>query len=224
MERPDEPSEPEAAPDEVVDTDRPARLARRVTFALVGLLLAGTVLLYVRGSVASEAPLAPTRATDGVQVQLHQGPQGPQIQAALVVAHPVADVWAVVTDYEAFGEVFEPPLWDLQITEIDWSADRRECALRGQAVSRLLTVPVDVTVAHELREDGVRTASWDDGGGARVNRGRWVLTPLDSGTTRVVYEAQVSLPRIPQFLVNDVLLAEVGFVVGGVRDRLARAP
>jgi len=178
VERPDEPSETEADPDGVVDTDRPARLARRVSFALVVLLLAGTALLYVRGTVATEAPLAPTRPADGVQVQLHQGAQGPQIQAAVVVAHPVADVWAVVTDYEAFGEVFEPPLWDLQLTEIDWSADRRECTLRGQAASRLLTVPVDVTVVHSLREDGVRIASWDDGGGERVNRGRWVLTPL----------------------------------------------
>lgn len=219
-------SDPELGPDPLTEPSdrRPAQFARRVSLALTALLLAGTGLLVVRGTLASEAPLAPTRVDDGVQTQLHQGPHGAQIQAALVVAHPVADVWEVVTAYEAFGDLFEPPFWDLQIEDATWSADRRTCALRGQAVSKLLTVPVDVVVLHELREDGARIASWDDSAGGRVNRGRWLLTPLDSGRTRIVYEAQVSLPRIPQFLVNDVLLAEVGFVVGAVRDHLGRAP
>ena len=46
-------------------------------------------------------------------------------------------------------------------------------------------------------------------------------TPLGEGKTRVRYEARIKLGRYPEFLVNNVMLSEVRFVLGDLRAALA---
>lgn len=216
---PEAPSPPPPAP-EPAQVGAPP-IARWVSLGAAALGLLLLVALYWRGTSTHPTPLAPTDAAQGVQRQLFAAPDGPRVQAAVVLERPLDDVWQVVTDYPHFGEIFSPPLWTLEVERADWT-DERRCHLTGQARSRLWAVPIDVTIDHERAADGSRTASWDDSSGDRVNRGRWLLRPLGPERTRVVYEAQVRVGSYPAFLIDDLLLTEVGYVLTGVRDRLAR--
>jgi uncharacterized membrane protein len=187
--------------------------------AFLGLVFVG---LYLRGTRVSTTPLFPRPAAGPVR-QLGQGRDGPRVEAALVIERPLDEVWAVVTDYAHFGEIFHPPLWTLRVDEVT-PLDGDRYRLRGEAVSRLSRFPIDVTIEHRTEQDA-RIAAWDasaqDGGGA-INRGRWVLLPLGPSRTQVVYEAEVRAPGYPAFLVNDLLLSEVGTLLTAVRDRLDR--
>ncbi len=199
---------------------RPGRTAalRASAGALVflGLVVVG---LYLRGARTSTTPLDPREPTARPARQLGQGREGPRVEAALVIERPLDATWAVVTDYARFGEIFQPPLWTLRVDEVvALEGDRRR--LKGEAVSRLWRFPIDVTIEHRTEADGARVASWDAGEGRAVNRGRWVLRALGPSRTQVRYEAEVRAPGYPAFLVNDLLLAEVGYVLTAVRDRL----
>jgi len=55
------------------------------------------------------------------------------------------------------------------------------------------------------------------------NRGSWAITPLGPDRCRAVYTLEVRVPHYPAFVVNDVLLAQLGSVVTAVGDDLARA-
>ncbi len=203
---------------------RPARKAalRAGAGALAFLLVVGAGL-YLRGTRVATTPLDPREPTGRPLRQLGQGRDGPRVEAALVVEQPLEAVWSVVTDYARFGEIFQPPLWTLRVDEVAaLEGDRHR--LRGEAVSRLWRFPIDVTIEHRAEGDGARVASWDVSGEASgaVNRGRWLLRPLGPSRTQVVYEAEVRAPGYPAFLVNDLLLAEVGYVLTAVRDRRQR--
>ncbi|MGE0713219.1 MAG: SRPBCC family protein [Planctomycetota bacterium] len=201
------------------------RIAQLMGGALVATLLAG-VALWVRGSHAASQALAPQSAAEGTSHQLLQDGPRTLIQAALVVDRPLSEVWAVVTDYEHFGEIFQPPLWTLDVEPVAVAdaAQPKDCRLRGEARSRLWRVPVDVLVKHTVDAQGVHRASWDCAPAAGCNRGAWTLTPLDGQRTQLRYEAEIDVPPYPRFMVHNLLLSEVDFVVDAVRDRAGRAP
>jgi uncharacterized membrane protein len=205
-----------------VDPTPPASPARRIALRIVGgglvallLLLGG---LYARGTRVSTAPLDPREPASKPVRQLGQGRDGPRVEAAMVIDKPADEVWAVVTDYAHFGEIFQPPLWTLRVEAAEVDSTRRR--LRGEAASRLWRFPIDVTVEHRAEADGSRVASWDSPEAGAVNRGRWVVRPLGPPRTQVLYEAEVRAPGYPAFLVNSLLLAEVGYLLTAVRDRV----
>lgn len=226
MSAPGSPAPESAAPG--VGAPRSTRPRRSALLASVGslvLLALVFVGLYVRGTRVSTTPLDPREPTARPLRQLGAGRDGPRVEAALVLEHPLEATWAVVTDYARFGEIFEPPLWTLRVDEVAALEGGARHRLRGEATSRLWSFPIDVTLEHATLDDGARTASWDAGEqglAGLVNRGRWVLRALGPSRTQVLYEAEVRAPGYPAFLVNDLLLAEVGYVLMAVRDRLDR--
>jgi len=197
--------------------------ARGIALRIVGGGLAALLLLlgglYARGTRVSTTPLDPREPAAKPTRQLGQGRDGPRVEAAMVIERPADEVWAVVTDYAHFGEIFQPPLWTLRVEAAELDATHRE--LRGEAASRLWRFPIDVTVEHRAEADGARVASWDSPDAGAVNRGRWVVRPLGPTRTQVLYEAEVRAPGYPAFLVNSLLLAEVGYLLTAVRDRVA---
>lgn len=206
-------------------SSRPRRSALLASVGALALLALVFMGLYVRGTRVSTTPLDPREPTTRPLRQLGAGREGPRIEAALVVEHPLEATWAIVTDYARFGELFQPPLWTLRVDEVAALAGGARHRLRGAATSRLWSFPIDVTLEHATLDDGARTASWDTGEqrlAGVVNRGRWVLRALGPSRTQVLYEAEVRAPGYPAFLVNDLLLAEVGYVLVAVRDRLDR--
>lgn len=208
--------------------------ARGLALRIVGggllallLLLAG---LYARGTRVSTTPLDPREPTAKPARQLGQGRDGPRVEAAMVIEKPADEVWAVVTDYARFGEIFQPPMWTLSVAELGPATHPAEGVtlhlLHGEAVSRLWKFPIDVAVEHRIESDGARVAAWDSPQAVgtvptgAVNRGRWVVRALGPTRTQLLYEAEVRAPGYPAFLVNSLLLAEVGYLLTAVRDRL----
>ncbi|MCO5168499.1 MAG: SRPBCC family protein [Planctomycetes bacterium] len=218
----DDAAPPTTSPDDAPAAPEPgaaARAGRRAGAAALVALGLVFALLYVRGTRVSPTPLDPTEPARRAARQLGQGRDGPRIEAALVLDHPADAVWAVVTDYARFGETFSPPFWTLRLDEAS-PLDATRTRLRGEAVSRLWRFPIDIVVDHGEAPDGARVAAWDAEG--QVNRGRWVVRPLGPGRTQLRYEAELRVPGYPAFLVNDLLLAEVGYLLEAVRDRLER--
>ena len=54
----------------------------------------------------------------------------------------------------------------------------------------------------------------------RVNRGSWVLTPLDGNRTLLVYSLEVKIASYPDFLINNILLSRQPGVLRAVIARL----
>ena len=216
---------PAAAAPAAPKGDTPKRVAQIVAGALVVLLLASGAL-WVRGTSSSSEPLAPKTAAEGTSHQLYQTGERTLVQAAAVVDRPLSEVWAVVTDYEHFSEIFQPPLWTLDVAPVGagGGAHPQDCRLEGAARSRLWTIPVAVDLSHSVSPEGVHRASWDSAPEADSNRGSWTLTPLEGGGTRILYEAEIDVPPYPRFMVHNLLLSEVDYVVNAVRDRAGRSP
>ena len=203
----------------------PQRVVQIVAGALLAALVASGAL-YVRGSSTSSEALAPASAAEGTSHQLYQSGERTLVQAAVVVDRPLSEVWAIVTDYERFSEIFQPPLWTLDVAPKGSGAGAhpKDCRLEGEARSRLWTIPVAVDLSHSVSPEGVHRASWDSAPEADSNRGSWTLTPLEGGGTRILYEAEIDVPPYPRFMVHNLLLSEVDYVVNAVRDRAGRSP
>ena len=197
-----------------------------LALAAVATLVAALGLTAVaRGTWASPEPVDPATAADGVRTQLFLDSDGrKKVRCSAVLDYPAERVWAVVTDYPRFPQVFgaASPLADISIDGAEALPDGRY-HLTGSVRSRLGTWPVDVKVRHEPSPERY-VASWDESRGDEVNRGSWTIVPLGPDRCRAVYLLEVRVPHYPAFVVNDVLLGQLGKVVAAVRDDLARGP
>jgi hypothetical protein len=146
------------------------------------------------------------------------------VRVATVVDFPIDDVWAVVTDYEHFAEIF-PHVKAAHATEVAPVNGRRCFHLTGTVSTLVGDWPVDVHVKHE-EYIGDNLAAWDEPSERLpLNRGRWILKSLAADRTLVIYELEVEAPPYPTFLVRAALLSGLKPVVAAVDKRLqARGP
>lgn len=188
---------------------------------LTSLFVLVVCLLFVRrGTSASNVAQNPARAADGIRCQLFLDADGGKpVRCAAVIDQKPEAVWAVITDYARFAEIFDSKLWHVTVTSHDRAADGR-WHLAGRVVAPYAEYPFDVHIRHETSADRW-TASWDetDGEGSRT-RGSWTLTPVDGERTLLVYQQEVSARRAPPVIVNNLLLAQLGGAVKRVRARL----
>jgi uncharacterized protein YndB with AHSA1/START domain len=191
--------------------------------ALAALVAALGIAAVARGTWASRVPEDPAASSEGVRTQLFLDEDGrKKVRCSAVLDYPAERVWATVTDYRRFPQIFGrvSPLADVTIDGAEPLPDGRY-RLTGNVRSRLGTWPVDVKVRHTPSPERY-VAAWDESRGDEVNRGSWTVVPLGPDRCRAVYLLEVRVPHYPAFVVNDVLLAELGSVVAAVRDDLAR--
>ncbi len=149
-------STPPAAP-----AAKSPRRSRRLVIPLVllVLLVAAGVVFYVRGTWADDVPRNPTSVAEGPVAQVYQpAGQGRRVRCAILLPHPPARVWKMVTDYEHYTD-FLPYLADVK-------AERTAEGIRmsGQARSVLGGWwPYTITI-HEKAADGGHVAWWDETG------------------------------------------------------------
>jgi hypothetical protein len=193
------------------------RFKKRITIpaALLTLLIAW---LVIRGTWADTTPRNPSSSAEGAVTQLFQGPQGPQIRSALVIDYPIGEVWAVVTDYDRFAEIFP----HVCHTTISRDGDGRYHLSGSAAESWFGEWPFDVHIAHHETPQKC-TAEWDDPyQDLRVNRGSWTLTPLGADRTLAVYTLEAEVGSFPNFIVRNALLLRVDGVPAAVAREVAK--
>ncbi len=196
-----------------------SRAALWVGLASSALVATLGVVAWVKGAVADTSVRNPERAADGVVCQLYaEAVDRTPVRCALVVEAPVDEVSAVVRDYERFPETFDSTLGSIELTSIEREGDSAHHV--GSVSSWAFGEwPIDLTVLHEDGADGSRVARWQESEGEALNRGRWTVSPVPSGSL-VVYELEVESPWAPRFLVNDVLLTQLSYPLRHVAARV----
>jgi len=195
----------------------------RKRFLIPGIVLGVLLLLLaaavVRGTWADSEPKDPAGPEDGVVCRLYRPPGGEwQVRCAVVLEQPLEEVWAAVTDYDHFGEIF-PTL--KSVDEVERRPDG-SVRLTGEARSAIGTWPYDIVVTH-ARDPGRRVASWEGGSGrVRVLRGSWEVKLASRRRTLLVYASHVEIKGYPDWLVVNALLLRQPKVVRAVADWLGR--
>ena len=186
-----------------------------LTAALVGF----AAFLYVRGTRTSE-PVTPRSAVDGLIRQVVAGPEGrKEVRGAAVLDYAPAEVFAVVTDYAHFGEIFADRLFKLEIGSVTTTAAGTQ-RITGELRSSFATVPLGLEIRH-VEAGGDRVAAWDEASGDRAwNRGSWKVSPVAGGGALLVYTIDARVPGYPDFLVRNALLHELKPVFAAIRRRL----
>lgn len=186
-----------------------------VVVALLVLFLIGAI---VRGTWADTEARNPTDPSEGIIRQVFLTPEGHKIvRCAMVLDHPLDQVWAVVTDYEHFPEIFST----LRSARAE-SAGDGTVRLSGEARAFFTVWPFDIVIRHQITPDR-RSASWTgEGDRVRMVHGSWTLTPAGPNRTLLVYASEVEVPGYPGWFVRNVLLTRQPKVLQAVADRLER--
>jgi uncharacterized membrane protein len=182
---------------------------------LSGLLLLGAGA-YVRGTYTRE-PRDPEIAGEGPTCAVCAAPGGgKEVRCAIRLAHPMDEVWKVVTDYDHFGDIC--PYLDAEAIRHDPAGTSR---IEARAQSGLPgTIPFAVEMHYE---QGLHqyTASWDQpDGNVLVNRGAWTLRPVGPSETLLILTLEVQMKNIPTFILRNISLHRLPRVVLAVEKRL----
>lgn len=193
------------------------RVRKRVV--IPGIFIGGVAVLLlwaaVRGTWAETEPRNPSSADDRVVSQLLLTPQGhKEIRCAMIVAAPADRVWAIVTDYDHFAEIFPNTTASKGVRDADgrWH-------LTGEVKSPVGRWAIDVHVKHEESANEF-IASWDEPRGAlKVNRGSWTVTRQSEDKTLLEYNLELKVSPFPSFVVRAVLLEQLKPVMAAVARR-----
>lgn len=192
------------------------RLARASLTLLVFTIVTG-LLLTARADTELRTP---TSSADGLVSQLYQAPgETAYMRCALVVSHPVEDVWSVLTDYERYGDICTS-VRDASITHDGADACRIEAVGDSVLAGRL---PFAVRLTHEKCLDQY-AVTWTDAGGAVRNNGRWLLTAIQPAETLVVLEQDVQVRLAPTVMVRALLLPRLRETMQALERRLNDGP
>jgi hypothetical protein len=193
----------------------PRRHGRRLAIPLIllaALLVAG-VVLFIRGTWASDTSLDPAGGEAGPVAQVYQPPgEGKRVRCAMRLPYPPDRVWAAVTDYDHYGD-FLPYIKDVK-------AERKggACQVTGQAQSLLGGYwPFTINV-REKQDGGRRVAYWEEKGGSevRLNRGSWEVIPSGDGQTLLVLSLEAEVHNYPTFILRNAFLHRLKGVLRNV--------
>jgi uncharacterized membrane protein len=177
------------------------RRVRLLGIAATVLALGVLAFSYRRGTKLAP-PALPASAADGARCGLvgeHR------VRCVLIAPASVDQVWAQVTGYAHYPELFHSPLFRLELSSSQADAGER-WRLRGSVAGWFYSWPFEVETTH-LQTSELRTVSWEQLSGAlKVDRGVWKLEPRSAHETRITYEIEVAVEGAPPFIVNDMLL------------------
>ena len=200
------------------ETPRPIKKRYAIPLGLLTIVFLLMIWLSIRGTWADTTPRNPVTSSEGALTQLYLAPSGKQIRSALVIDHPIDEVWNVVTDYDHFSEIFP----HVCHTDIRRESDGR-FHLSGSAVANCFgTWPFEVHITHH-ESPKQYIAEWAEPHlDLTVNRGSWTLTPLSGNRTLAVYTLEAEVKQFPGFIVRSALLMRVDGVIGAVAREVAR--
>jgi uncharacterized membrane protein len=182
----------------------------------------------IRGTWTDSQAKNPTSAAESPVAQLVLEPGGRKVvRCAMIVPYPIDRVWAVVTDYDHFDQLFPY----LRGTKGVHDPDGRWHFTAHAGWPGILDWAVETHITHKTSSQNDKAtepediASWDEPGGELlVNRGSWDLRPVGAGATLIIYTLDVEVARFPNFLVRAALLDRVNNIVRAVADRLTAPP
>ena len=201
---------------------QPRRVKNRlyIPLILLVLLLAFAVGFYVRGTWADKEEKNPTTPADGAVTQLlEKKNDNVVVRCAILVDAPPKDVWAVVSGYDRHGE-FLPYVSAVKATQ---QPDGR-FQIDGVTHSRIWgDWPFQsITMHKESPDDDEYAAEWSEEnvGEFKVNRGGWSIKPAGptKKQTLLVFTLQVDLKNYPNFIVRNIIMDRVHFVLNAMRD------
>ena len=197
---------------------------RRLLLGILALFVALLVGVVVRGTWTTTEIHNPTSPDDGFVTQLVDlGDGHTHVRCAVVVDHPADDLFAVVTDYGRFPEIFT---WAGRRMTVDDVTETGPDTVRFTGAAHLLslTVPIDVEIEHR-RTPEFLSARWDETSDLQhVNRGGWRVEPLSETRSLLVYSLEVQEHPYPQFLVNNVIHTQAEVVLAKLLDWLRQHP
>lgn len=197
---------------------RPVRKRYVVLLVIAGLLLTVFLFGYVRGTWADREPRDSKSSSEGVVCRLYQPAEGPwQVRCSMVLDHPPEKVWAVITEYDNFADIF-PTLASCAAEEKDAGNVR----LTGIAHSTLGDWPYDIVVQHVVKPDEYHSHWEGDSGEVQKLVGSWTVTSAGDGKTLLVYASHVEIKRYPDWVVVNAMLLRQPKVMNAVRAWLDR--
>ena len=197
---------------------KPFRKRYAVLLGLLGLILVLLVAAIIRGTWADKEPRDPQSSADGVICRLHQPPGDDwQVRCSMVLNYPADEVWAVVTDYNNFADIFPT------LESCSYTATKNSPQLRGVAHSLLGDWPFSIYVDHEDLPGEGHSSHWEGASGnVQKIKGSWTVTKLDEQRTLLVYTSHVEIKRYPDWVVVNALLQRQPKVMKAVADWLAQ--
>jgi hypothetical protein len=183
---------------------------------LAVVLLALVLAAWVRGTWADDQLREPRAGEAPLAQVVPTAEGGREVRCAVRVPFALEDVWAVLTDYDSYGDICTC----LRADRITYEADGN-CRVEGRARSALPGyVPFAARVHHERRL-AEYIASWDEpAGGVLVNRGRWQLTPAGHHETVVAVSLEVQVRGVPTFVLRNLSLRRLPELLGNLERRL----
>lgn len=214
-------SQPQSAPP-AANADGARTIQRRALGAALAGILIAVVWVTVRGNWAESAERNPTRAEEAPVVQLLRTPAGRLVvRAAAVVAAPADATWKTVVDYEHFQQIFATRWWHYAEVQAGPEQDGVR-HLTGKVDTVAGIWPVDIDIRHHA-DAGEFRAEWDGTvSESEINRGSWRVTPLGEQACLLVLQVEVQVPRVPNALVNNVMLSQLHTALAAVREHLQR--
>lgn len=125
----------------------------------------------------------------------------PGATRSIVVNAPLEKVYAVVTDYDHYGE-FIPEV--RRISTSNRSGNEIDVHYEIEMIKK-------IKYSIRMKEEKPKKVSWTflTGEVMKDNKGSWVLEPAGEGKTQVTYNVELALgPLVPKSIVN--MLAEQG--------------
>lgn len=179
------------------------QLSRASWLALMAtVLVAGAGVVSYRRGTTLAPPLAPSSVADGARCGLIATHR---IRCVVLARAPLDQVWAIITDYPRFPELFRSPLFAFELSSHERRADGH-WRLVGAVSGLTQRWPFEIETTH-VRSAERSTATWEQLSGVlATDRGGWTLEARSPGETSISYEIEVVLRGAPSFIVNNVLL------------------
>jgi hypothetical protein len=194
---------------------------RAAPVGLGGLAVLAGLVFFVRGTWADDTARNPSRCEDAPRTQLLRQPDGSiEARCAVLLPHPMDEVWLAITDYEHFGDICTC----VQATRIgyDPAGPTRIEAVTPIGFGRRIPFAVTVRYEQNLYE---YVAAWDEPSGeVLVDRGRWVLQAVSPQETLLSLSLEVRVRNVPDFILRNISLSRVEKVVYNTQRRLRDGP
>jgi uncharacterized membrane protein len=188
---------------------------------LLAVVAAATLAALVRGSWSDAERRVPAEPGGEPVCYVHQNSDvEKEVRCAVRLAAPMDEVWAVITDYEHFGDICSC----VHAARIEHEPNGI-CRLEARANSLPPgQMPFEVEMRHKQLLHQYQS-SWDQPSGELlVNRGQWVLTPLSPRETLLEVSLEIQVRHVPTFILRNLSFGRLRAVAMAVERRLRDGP